>query len=342
MTSRHFALASLLVAALLVAAAGELCLGAVDVPLPLIAKALFHPLQARSGDPLLTVVLDLRLPRLLLAVCAGAALAQAGAAMQALYRNPLAEPGLAGVSGGSALAAAAVFAGTVSLQRSELTPFVLPVAALGGGTLAALLISRLARVDGQTQTTPLLLGGIAINAIAGAGIGWISLHVNSDALRSYLAWAYGDLGRTSWIELTLSIPLLLIAVAGTLRDARRLDALLLGDTEAAHLGVDVESLKRRLLLYAVLAASATAAAAGPIGFIGLIAPHLARLLFGALHRRLLPIAALTGATLLTGSDLVARLAAQPSELPVGLLTALLGGPFFLMLLAARRSIEDEP
>jgi iron complex transport system permease protein len=342
MISRHFILAAGLAATLIAVAAAELCLGPVHVPLPLVVEALIHPLQSRLGDPLLTVVLDLRLPRLILALCAGAALAQAGAAMQALYRNPLAEPGLAGVSGGSALAAAAVFAGTISLQRADLAPYLLPFAALAGGGTAALLITRLARVDGQTQTAPLLLGGIAINAIAGAGIGWISLHVNSDALRSYLAWAYGDLGRAGWPDLALTIPLLLIAIVGTLRDARRLDALLLGDAEAAHLGVPVEALKRRLLLYAVLAAAGTAAAAGPIGFIGLIAPHLARILFGALHRRLLPVAALTGAVLLTTSDLIGRLAAQPSELPVGLLTALLGGPFFLALLAARRRIEDEP
>jgi iron complex transport system permease protein len=288
------------------------------------------------------VIIKLRLPRLLLAITAGAALAQAGAAMQALYRNPLAEPGLAGVSGGSALAAAMVFAGAISMQRADLTPYLLPFAALAGGAIAALLITQLARVDGQTQTGPLLLGGIAINAIAGAGIGWISLHVNSDALRSYLAWAYGDLGRAGWADLALAIPLLLIAIIGSLRDARRLDALLLGDADAAHLGVRVESLKRRLLIFAVLAAGGTAAAAGPIGFIGLIAPHLARMLFGALHRRLLPMAALMGATLLTASDLVARLAALPSELPVGLLTALIGGPFFLALLAARRRVEDEP
>ena len=335
-------LAASLAATLLVAAAAELCLGPVHVPLGVVAETLIHPLRAPSSDPLALVIINLRLPRLLLAVAAGAALAQAGAAMQALYRNPLAEPGIAGVSGGSALAAALVFAGTISVNRADLTPYLLPLAALTGGAVAALLITKLARVDGQTRTGALLLGGIAINAIAGAGIGWISLHVNSDALRSYLAWAYGDLGRASWPELAVAVPLLMVASIGSLRDARRLDALLLGDAEARHLGVPVESLKRRLLAYAVLAAAATAAAAGPIGFIGLIAPHLARMLFGALHRRLLPLAALMGATLLTTSDLAARLVMLPSELPVGLLTALLGGPFFLALLAARRRVEDEP
>jgi iron complex transport system permease protein len=342
MSSRHRGFAIALIVLTLAGTAGELCLGAVAIPLPTVLAALTHPLAGAGGDPLAAIVLDLRLPRLLLALAAGAALAQAGAAMQALYRNPLAEPGLAGVSGGSALAAAAVFALTTASAASAWTPFLLPLAAFAGGSVAALLITRLSRYGGQTQTGALLLGGLAINAIAGAGIGWISLHVDSDALRNYLAWAYGDLGRTAWPQLTLTLPLLLIAIIGTLREARRLDALLLGEAEAAHLGVPVEMLKRRLLLFAVLAAAGTAAAAGPIGFVGLIAPHLARMLFGALHRRLLPLAALAGAALLSVSDLIARVAAQPTELPVGVLTALLGGPFFLALLAARRRFEDEP
>ena len=322
-----------------VAVAGELCLGPVAIGPGAVLHALLQPFAAIDGRPAAEIVLDLRLPRLLLALFAGAALAQAGAAMQALYRNPLAEPGLAGVSGGSALAAATVFAaggGSVAL------PWLLPAAAFAGGSIAALLVTRLARSDGRTQTGSLLLAGIAINAVAGAGIAWISLHVQADALRSYLAWAYGDLGRADWIALRFALPLLLLAAAGLFHDARRLDALLLGEAEAGHLGVDVERLKRRLLLFAVLAASATAAAAGPIGFVGLIAPHIARGLFGATHRRLLPASALTGAALLGLADLAGRLIAQPTELPIKVLTALLGGPFFLAQLAARRGVEDEP
>lgn len=342
MQSRRQMIKILLALTVAAAAIGELCLGPAAISAAAVAHALLHPLGAAAADPSARIIIDLRLPRLLLALAAGAALAQAGAGMQALYRNPLAEPGLAGVSGGSALAAAAVFAFALQNGHSALAPWLLPLAAFAGGSAAAFTVSCLARVDGQTRTGSLLLAGIALNAIAGAGIAWISLIISSDALHSYLAWAYGDLGRAGWAEIEIAVPLLLFATFGTLREARKLDALLLGEAEAGHLGIEVEQLKRRLLGFAVLAAAATAAAAGPIGFVGLIAPHIARLLFGAIHRRLLPAAALVGAALLISADLAGRLLAIPAELPVGVLTALLGGPFFLLLLARRRHIEDEP
>jgi len=340
---QRLALASL-VAVLAAVWIGELCFGAIRIaPSEVLAGLFRHP--AAAQDPQALIVWNLRLPRAVLALLAGAALATAGTGMQALFRNPLAEPGIAGVSAGSALAAAAVFALSATCLSGwprHAAPVLLPLAAFGGGTLTAVLVTGLARRSGSTQTAPLLLAGVAVNAVAGAGIGWISLRLPADALHNYLAWAYGDLGRAGWLEIAFATPPLLIAILAPLRDARALDALLLGDAEAAHLGVRVEALKRRTLLFAVLAAAATAAAAGPISFIGLIAPHIARRLFGVTHRRLLPAAALTGAVLLVAADLTARLVARPSELPVGLLTALLGGPFFLLLLASRRGIEDEP
>jgi iron complex transport system permease protein len=339
MTRRRIAalaLTTLLIAAL----TGELCFGAAPVPLQAIVTRLLHPGAAADADS--TIVFSLRLPRALLAVLAGAALAQAGTTMQALFRNPLAEPGLAGVSAGSSLGAAVVFAfGGIAVQWAFLAPWLLPAAAFIGGALAAAIVVRLARVGDHTATGHLLLAGIAINAVAGAGIGWLSLRAPAQVLHNYLAWAYGDLGRSGWNDLVVITPLLLLATAAPLRDARRFDAILLGDAEAAHLGVDVEGLKRRALGIAVLAAAATAAAAGPIAFVGLIAPHIARRLFGTPHRRLFPAAALTGATLLTLADLAARLLALPAELPVGVLTALIGGPFFLGLLAAQRHVEGE-
>jgi iron complex transport system permease protein len=336
MTSRRAA--ALLFLVLLAGLAGELCLGAVRVhPWTAIQAAL----AGRAPGPDGTILLDLRLPRALLAVLAGAALAEAGVAMQALFRNPLAEPGLAGVSAGSALGAAAVFVlGSGWNESDALRPWLLPLAAFCGGALAAAIVVRLARVDGQTVTSQLLLAGIAINAMAGAAIGWLSLRAPADALHNYLAWAYGDLGRAGWHDIAVVAPLLLLSMVAPWRDARRLDALVLGDSEAEHLGVRVDALKSRALLMAVLAAAATAAAAGPIIFVGLIAPHIARRLFGAPHRRLLPAAALTGGALLVVADLAGRLLVLPSELPVGVLTALIGGPFFLALLAARRDAGD--
>ncbi len=333
------ALTTLLIAALI----GELCFGAATVPLNAVATSLLRGIGSATTDADATIIFDLRLPRALLALLAGAALAQAGATMQALFRNPLAEPGLAGVSAGSSLGAAAVFAfAAITVRWSFLTPWLLPAAAFAGGAVAAVIVVRLARIGGHTATGHLLLAGIAINAVAGAGIGWLSLRAPAQVLHNYLAWAYGDLGRSGWTDIAIVTPLLLLAIAVPLRDARNFDALLLGDAEAMHLGVDVEALKRRALLIAVLAAAATAAVAGPIAFVGLIAPHIARRIFGTPHRVLLPAAALIGAALLTLADLAARLLALPSELPVGVLTALIGGPFFLGLLAARRHVEDEP
>lgn len=345
--ARRHRLILLLILALVAAVIAELSVGAVAVPLSAVGGAMRDALFGNAGaprpDPAADIVLQLRLPRLLLALGAGSALAVAGAAMQALFRNPLAEPGLAGVSAGCALAAAAVFALAPKGALGAAPPvWLLPVAAFTGGSLSAALLLTLARRRGQTDTTALLLGGIAINALAGAGIGWISLRLSSDALHSYLAWAYGDLGRASPRDLQLALPLLALAGATLAYRPRILDALLLGDAEAAYLGVAVEAHKRRLLAGAVLAAAATAAAAGPIAFVGLVAPHIARRLVGVAHRRLLPVAALTGALLLLLADLAARTLALPSELPVGLMTALFGAPFFLFLLFAHRRSSEEP
>lgn len=334
------ALAGLLGLAALVAL-GELCLGALDLtPAAALRALVAGPAAADSGAWLLW---RLRLPRLLLAAMAGATLAAAGAALQALFRNPLAEPGLAGVSGGSALAVAALLASPLAaIAPPALVPVLLPAAAFIGALAAALLVLRAARSDNRTATADLLLAGIAVNAIAGAGIAWLCLRADSAALRNYLAWTYGDLGRADWPALAVAAPLFALALLLPLRDARKLDALLLGESAAAHLGIAVEPLKRRLLLCAVLGAAATAATAGPIGFVGLIAPHLARQFGGGLHRRLLPLAALTGAVLLSAADLIGRRVALPAEVPAGVLTALLGAPFFLTLLLSGRRAARLP
>jgi iron complex transport system permease protein len=283
-------------------------------------------------------VLDIRLPRVLLALLIGAALAQAGAAMQGIFRNPLAEPGLVGISSGAALAAVAVI---VLLQPAGLfdalpAHFVLPVAAFAGGAAATALVLRLALVDGHTRVATLLLAGLALNAIAGAGIGFFS-HIASDtALRSVTFWMFGSLGRAGWEEIAIAAPLLVVPLLLIPRDARALNALLLGEAEAGHLGVDVERLKRRLTLLVVLAAGAAVALAGIIAFVGLLVPHLVRLAFGPDHRSLLVLSALSGALLLSLADTAARVMLAPIELPIGILTALVGGPFFLALLLRRR------
>jgi len=332
------------VVALALLGLGAAALGLVSGPLDIPAADVFRILAGREApEQFSATVLDIRLPRVLLALLIGAALAQAGAAMQGIFRNPLAEPGLVGISSGAALAAVAVIVLLEPAGVFERVPahVVLPVAAFAGGAAATLLVLRLALVDGHTRVATLLLAGLALNAIAGAGIGFFS-HVASDtALRSVTFWMFGSLGRASWPEIAVAAPLLVAPLVLIPRDAQALNALLLGEAEAGHLGVDVERLKRRLTLLVVLAAGAAVALAGIIAFVGLLVPHLVRLAFGPDHRGLLVLSALSGALLLSLADTASRLLMAPTELPIGILTALVGGPFFLALLLRRRH-ELEP
>ena len=334
--------------ALLCAAAAllGLAVGPLDIAPGRILASLLQPLGLASGTEVepqhSATILQIRLPRVVLALLIGAALAQAGAAMQGIFRNPLADPGLIGISSGAALAAVAVIVLGDSSGLFEALPprFVLPVATFLGGAGATWLVMRIALVDGHTRVGTLLLSGLALNAIAGAGIGFFS-HVASDtALRSVTFWMFGSLGKVGWAEIAVAAPLLALPLVLIPRDARALNALLLGEAEAGHLGVDVERLKRRLTLMVVLAAGAAVALAGIVAFVGLIVPHLVRLWAGPDHRALLPASALLGALLLTVADVAARLVLAPTELPIGILTALVGGPFFFVLLLRRRGEID--
>lgn len=322
----------------LLAAAGlaSLCVGSIHIELTDLA-ALIGLGDVPADTTALTVLRDLRLPRVLLAISVGAALACAGAAMQGLFRNPLADPGLVGVASGAALAAVAAIVGARSLGiPSNWLPYATPLAAFIGGLGAAALAARLASVEGYTRTATLLLAGLAINAIAGAGIGLLTQFAGDAALREATFWLFGSLSKSGWAELLFALPVLLAVLLLLPRDARALNALLLGEPEAAHLGVDVESLKRRVMLLIVVAVAVSVALAGVIGFVGLVVPHLVRLMLGPDHRSLLPAAALSGAALLVLADLGARTALAPAEVPVGVLTALIGGPFFLGLLIRLR------
>jgi len=327
----------LIAAAWLALACGPLPLGAGQV-----LAALGLPVDAPLQGYETAAVLQLRLPRLVLALMVGAALACSGAAMQGLFRNPLAEPGLAGISGGAALAAVGVIvlSGHIPALGQLPQAALLPLAAFGGGAVAALTVASLARIDGHTRIGTLLLGGLAVNAITGAGIGFLTQIADDLALRTAMFWMFGSLGKAGWTEIAIAAPLLLLALGLMLRHARALDALLLGEAEAGHLGIDVEALKRRLLLLIVLAVASAVAVSGIIGFVGLVTPHLVRLCAGPGHRFLLPTAALLGALLLTLADVLARTLLAPSELAIGVLTTLIGGPFFLaMLVGLRRRAE---
>jgi iron complex transport system permease protein len=333
-TLRHrpLAVCLLLAAAALGSALLALAVGPLNIPLPRVLGALGLPLPADDIER--AALLHIRLPRVVLALLVGAALAQAGAAMQGLFRNPLAEPGLVGVSSGAALAAVAV----IVLWHAP--PWVLPAATFAGGLAAAWFVARIGSSNGYTRVATMLLAGLALNALAGAGIGFFSFIADDLALRSLMFWMFGSLGKAGWDEIALAAPLLLAALLLIPRDARALDALLLGEAEAGHLGVEVECVKRRLLLLCVLAVATSVSLAGIIGFVGLIVPHLVRLWAGPGHRLLLPASALMGAALLVLADLGARTWLAPAELPIGVLTALVGGPFFLALIVRYRNSAE--
>lgn len=336
--SRAIVVLAALTTAMLTVAVIGLCNGTLAFTPSEVLRALAAPSDDATSALSVTAIRDLRLPRVLLALLVGAALASSGTAMQGLFRNPLADPGLIGVAAGAALAAVAsiVLARGIDFDPQWL-PWLTPAAAFGGGLMAATLAARLASADGITHTATLLLAGLAINAVAGAGIGLLIQLSGDAALRELTFWLYGSLGKSGWAELAVGAPVLLLVMLLLPRDARALNALLLGEAEAGHLGVDVERLKRRITALVVLAVAASVALAGIIGFVGLIVPHLLRLSLGPDHRLLLPASALGGASLLVLADVGARTWLSPAEIPVGVLTALIGAPFFLVLLLRFRN-----
>ncbi|ONG45017.1 iron ABC transporter [Pseudoroseomonas deserti] len=290
------------------------------------------PADLQREAAVLTVI---RLPRALLAAMIGAGLGAAGAVMQGLFRNPLADPGLIGVSAGAGLGAVAsiVFAGPLlALAGGKLGLWLMPLAAFAGGLGATLLITRLAQREGATAVATLLLAGVAVNALAAALTGLLIFMADERQARDITFWTLGSIAGARWSQLPVVIALVLAPTLALLRLARPLNALVLGEAEAFHLGLKVERVKRQATVLAAIAVSAGVAFTGLIGFVGLVVPHLVRLAGGADHRLVLPLSALLGAALLVLADLVARSLAAPAELPVGVVTALLGAPFFLWLL----------
>jgi iron complex transport system permease protein len=326
---------TLLLLALLLLAAGQ---GAYAISaqgvLAVLLQALGWP-QDGVDAAMHGVLWTLRLPRVLLAVLVGALLGMAGAALQALFRNPLADPGLIGVSSGAALAVALalVFVPTWWPAWTPQRILVLqPAMAFAGGLLTTSLVYVLGRVGGVVSVAGMLLAGIALNALAMAVIGLASYVATDEQLRNLTFWNLGSLAAASWAVLAVVSAAGLLAMLGLLALAPALNVLALGEAEARHLGLPVERVKTTLVLLCALAVGAAVAFCGVIGFLGLVAPHCVRLLCGPDARLLLPGAALLGALLTLGADTLARTWVAPAELPIGVLTALLGAPFFLALL----------
>lgn len=328
---------ALLIATLVAALAINLGAGALHVPLGAMLRVFASALgiaEPQSADRIFQVVLlEVRLPRLAMACVVGATLGVAGAAMQGVLRNPLAEPGLLGTTSGAALGAVAAIVLEGWLTRGHAFAHLLvPAAAFGGALAATLVVVAVARAVALPSAATLLLTGIAINALSGSAIGLLISVANDEQLRNLTFWMMGSLANTTPGH--LAVVTLAGGVGGfaVYRHALALDAATLGDDVAGHLGLDVVAVRGRVLAAVAFAVGASVAFVGMVGFVGLVAPHLVRLMLGARHRLVIPASALLGATLVLLADLAARTVVSPAELPLGVLTGLIGGPFLLWLL----------
>ena len=279
------------------------------------------------------VFLEIRIPRVILAAIVGASLGISGASLQGLFRNPLADPGLIGVSAGAALGATTIIViGSTFFPNLVLSNFLLPLAAIFGASVVIFMLYLLTRGFGFQGVTYMLLVGIAVNAIAGVAIGILTYISSDEELRSLTFWTMGSFGGVTWPLLIPAIIIISISIAYLIPAARQLDLLQLGESEAYSLGIDVQKLKYRVIITSAATVGASVSLSGMIGFVGLIVPHLTRLIGGVNHNFLLPGSALLGACLMVIADLLARILLQPAEIPVGLITSAIGSPFFLWLI----------
>ncbi|MEY9490383.1 iron complex transport system permease protein [Streptomyces calvus] len=331
---------------LLASVTAGLAIGSVRVPPGEVWGIVAHALGVDRSPPdwsraRETIVLDVRAPRVLLGAVTGAGLAVVGTALQALVRNPLAEPYLLGVSSGASLGAVAVLVFGVGVFG----PLSLQAAAFAGALGALLLVYATARTGGRITSVRLVLSGVAVAAVLTALLDLLLLTTDrGNETRAVLAWTLGGLGGVDWGTLWLPGLALLLGIGVLLVQARNLNLLLAGEEAATTMGLDVARFRARMFVLVSLVTGVLVAAAGPIGFVGLMMPHIVRLFVGGDHRRVLPAAALGGAVFLVWADIAARTVAAPMEIPVGVLTALCGGPFFLWLMRrdARRGSEGGP
>lgn len=327
---------------LLAAAVLSACTGAMEISYAELLQIIGYKLGITAPSPALEkgpVLLIIRLPRILLGILAGASLGISGAALQGLFRNPLAEPGLIGISSGAALFATAVIVleGRLLSGFRELTGYYgLMLAAFAGACLCALLVYRMAVSGGRAIVPILLLAGIAINALSGSFTGLLTYLSSNEQLRTITFWMLGSLGGASWQTVIALLPFTLIPLLALPLMGKSLNAFSLGEQQAFHLGVSTGRVKKVVLLLATMAVGASVAVSGVIGFIGLVVPHILRMGFGADHRLVLPGSALLGATVLLLSDLFARTIVAPAELPIGIVTAVIGCPVFIYIIFRER------
>lgn len=312
----------------------EIVIGPVVVSLSDIVAALL----GNADDVSNAIITQIRAPRLFLACAVGTGLALSGCALQGVLRNPLADPGLIGITGGASAGAvtAIVLGGTLfSELPNELRPYLLPIAAFFGAALVTGFVFKISQRRGATSVATLILAGVAVNAIAGALIGVLVYISDDKQLRDLTFWTMGSLGAANWTLVLITTSVVACSAFLLSRMGRALDLFQLGERAAFHSGLDVERVKQKTALLTALAVGGVTAATGPIGFIGLVAPHMARLIFGPSHKLVLPASALIGTALILSADLIVRNSIPPAEPPIGLATSLIGGPFFLWLLLTR-------
>lgn len=340
--ARRHVFLQVLVGAMMCVALLAICIGPVSISPAQVLETLFGLTGFSFGVEVQpyqeAVILGIRLPRTVLALASGGALGVAGAVLQGLFRNPLADPGLIGISSGAALAAVITIVlgwQIAPAAMAFLGPYALPIAAFLGSVTATLLILQVASFSGRVQIAIVLLAGIAINALAAAGIGYMTFLSNDQQLRELTFWTLGSFASASWSTILPAVVAMGIALVLLFRLAKGLNALLLGEGDAYHLGINVPRLKLTAVLASALAVGAGVALTGVIAFVGLVVPHLVRMVIGPDHRYLLPGAFFLGAGFLTMADLLCRVLVAPAELPVGVVMSAIGAPFFLWILIRR-------
>lgn len=315
----------------------NLAWGAEDIPLSSTLAVLGRVLGLGSDHTFsyndAYALLEIRLPRALMAILVGATLAICGTALQGLFRNSLAEPALIGISSGATLGAVLVLLLLEGMAvTAGLFDWLVPIGGFATGIFCTFWVYRMASYRGRTSVTHLLLGGIAVNALVNAVLGFLIFIATDAQVRTITFWTLGSLSAATWHTLAVMILPVAIGLVGISIQARTLNALLLGEAEAIHLGIRIQALKRTLFVLIALAVGACVAFTGIIAFVGLVVPQLLRLWLGPDHRFLLPASMLLGSCLLLAADLLARTLAAPAELPIGIITSLVGAPFFIFLL----------
>lgn len=321
----------------------SICMGAVKISASELGSILVYRMglskEMNFTAQQEAVFFTLRLPRVILGMLVGSTLAISGATMQGLFRNPLAEPGLIGISSGASLFAVTMIvleAKFFNFMTAAFGYYALSIAAFIGACITTFIVYRLAMRKGKADITTLLLAGIAINALAGSFTGLLTYVASDDQLRNITFWSMGSLGGASWKTISAIVPFVVIPLLALPFFSKALNALSLGESQAGHMGVNVSLIKKMAIVLATLGVGASVAVSGMIGFIGLVIPHILRMAFSADNRLVIPGSAVLGAAVLVLADLIARTVVSPAELPIGILTAIIGTPVFIYIIMIER------